>query len=93
MVMPPKPVRGKNVPKIDNEGAHGTAAFDDVRGDVVREMIEDDLMGKEFSNKWWGHVVPWCLKCDVFGSALISHISVVMRTTQYDHMNAQSGCT
>ena len=50
------------MPKIDNEGAHGTAAFDDVRGDVVREMIEDDLMGNEFSNKWWGHVVPWCLK-------------------------------
>ena len=50
------------MPKSDNEGAHGTAAFDDARGDVVREMIEDDLMGNEFSNKWWGHVVPWCLK-------------------------------
>ena len=48
------------MPKIDNEGAHGTAAFDDARGDVVREMIEDDLMGKEFSNKWWGQVAASC---------------------------------
>ena len=62
MVIAAKTCAWKNVPKIDNEGAHGTAAFDDARGDVVREMIEDDLMGKEFSNKWWGHVVPWCLK-------------------------------
>ena len=50
------------MPKSDNEGAHGTAAFDDARGDVVREVIEDDLMGKEFSNKWWGHVVASCSK-------------------------------
>ena len=62
MVNAAKTCAWKNVPKVDNEGAHGTAAFDDARGDVVREMIEDDLMGNEFSNKWWGHVVPWCLK-------------------------------
>ena len=66
--MPPKPVRGKTCPKSTM-----TAAFDDARGDVVREMIEDDLMGKEFSNKWWGDVVPWCLKslfCQVRGAAV-----------------------
>ena len=56
VVITAKTCAWKNVPKIDNEGAHGTAAFDDVRGDVVR-VIEDDLMGNEFSNKWWGHVV------------------------------------
>ena len=71
MVNAAKTCAWKNVPKIDNEGAHGTAAFDDARGDVVREMIEDDLMGKEFSNKWWGHVVPWCSK-----SLLISYLMV-----------------
>ena len=60
MVITTETCAWKNVPKIDNEGAHGTAAFDDARGDVVREMIEDDLMGKEFSNKWWGHVVASC---------------------------------
>ena len=75
MVIAAKTCAWKNVPKIDNEGAHGTAAFDDVRGDVVREMIEDDLMGKEFSNKWWGHVVPWCLK-----SLLVGRESLVTRT-------------
>ena len=29
---------------------------------TYEEMIEDDLMGNEFSNKWWGHVVPWVFK-------------------------------
>ena len=62
MVNAAKSCAWKNVPKIDNEGSHGTAAFDDARGDVVREMIEDDLMGREFSNKWWGHVVASCSK-------------------------------
>ena len=57
MVNAAKSCAWKNVPKIDNEGSHGTAAINDVRGDVVREMIEDDLMGNEFSNKWWG---MWC---------------------------------
>ena len=42
------------MPKIDNEGAQGTAAFDDTRGDVVRGTIDVDLMGKEFSKKWLG---------------------------------------
>ena len=62
MVNAAKTCAWKNVPKIDNEGAHGTAAFDDARGDVVREMIEDDLMGNEFSNKWVGQVPASCSK-------------------------------
>ena len=79
MVNAAKTCAWKNVPKIDNEGAHGTAAFDDVRGDVVREMIEDDLMGNEFSNKWWGHVVPWCSK-----SLLISYALAGWPCTSFD---------
>ena len=71
MVNVAKSCAWKNVPKIDNEGSHGTAAINDVRGDVVREMIEDGLMGNEFSNKWWGHVVPWCLKSLFDQAALI----------------------
>ncbi len=49
-VIAPKTCAWKDVPIIDNEGAHG-AAFDDGRGDIVREVIDDDLMGKEFSNR------------------------------------------
>ena len=48
------------MPKIDNEGAHGTAAINDARGDVVRGMIDVDLMGKEFSNEWVGQVTASC---------------------------------
>ena len=78
MVNAAKTCAWKNVPKIDNEGSHGTAAINDVRGDVVREMIEDDLMGNEFSNKWWGHVVPWCSKSLLISYAYIFGVAVLL---------------
>ena len=42
LVIAAKTCAWKNVPKIENEGAHGTTAFDDARGHVVRGMIDVD---------------------------------------------------